>query len=189
MTETVSVDARSRYSASASVLPCNRDVTATRSNRAVTAVAAAPIVGVHVAVPLHAPLQPAKKEPVAAVAVNVACDPKRNVALHRLPHAMPCGSLVTVPAPVPVFVTLTGKLSRSNTAVTCIAAASVTVQPPLPEHDPVHATNFEPVAGCGVSDTVVPQSNVFVHVDPQSIPEGVLTTEPVPVPVVETVTS
>ena len=39
-----------------------------------------------------------------AVAVNVACDPKRNVALHRPPHAMPCGSLVTVPAPVPVFV-------------------------------------------------------------------------------------
>jgi hypothetical protein len=71
---------------------------------AVTAVAAFTVTA-QVAVPLQAPLQPAKAEPEAALAVSVIGVPAATAAVQTVPHAIPAGELVTVPAPVPVLVT------------------------------------------------------------------------------------
>jgi hypothetical protein len=71
---------------------------------AVTVVAAISVTA-QVAVPLHAPPQPAKTEPEAALAVSVIGVPAATVAVQSVPHAIPAAELVTVPAPVPFFVT------------------------------------------------------------------------------------
>jgi hypothetical protein len=54
----------------------------------------------------------------AAVAANVTCVPCVNVAEQTLPQVMPAGELVTVPAPVPVFVTVNVCRSTAKVAVT-----------------------------------------------------------------------
>jgi hypothetical protein len=56
-------------------------------------------------VPLHAPLQPAKTEPDAAVAVSVIRVPLATASVQSFPHVIPAGELVTVPDPVPFLVT------------------------------------------------------------------------------------
>jgi hypothetical protein len=62
------------------------------------------IVVLHVPVPLQPPpLQPAKTDPEAAVAVRVTVVPFSNDREHVDPQLIPLGLLVTVPAPVPVF--------------------------------------------------------------------------------------
>jgi hypothetical protein len=71
---------------------------------AVTVVAAFTVTA-QVALPLHAPLQPAKVEPEAALAVSVIRVPAATIFVQAVPHAIPAGELVTVPAPVPFFVT------------------------------------------------------------------------------------
>jgi len=62
---------------------------------------AAVIETVQVPVPVQAPLQPAKVEPLAAAAVRVTEVPLAKLALHVLPQLMPVGDEVTVPVPVP----------------------------------------------------------------------------------------
>src|SRR5258708_23939515 len=52
-------------------------------------------------VPLHAPLQPAKVEPEAGVAVRATLVPVEKLALHVAPQLMPAGLLMTDPLPVP----------------------------------------------------------------------------------------
>jgi hypothetical protein len=70
-------------------------------------VAAPPIVHEHVAaVPVHAPLQPAKTEPVDAVAVRVTRVPAVSASVQSVPHAIPAGLLETVPEPEPPFATV-----------------------------------------------------------------------------------
>jgi len=59
-----------------------------------------------VAVPLHAPLHPAKPNPVAGVAVKVTCDTFVNVPEHVPGQLIPVGLLVTVPVPAPARVTV-----------------------------------------------------------------------------------
>src|SRR6185503_8569787 len=77
-----------------------------RVNVAVTAVAAL-IVTVHVPVPVQPPpLQPENVDPVAGVAVKVMAVPLVNPVEQVAPQEMPAGALVTVPLPVPDFVTL-----------------------------------------------------------------------------------
>src|SRR5687767_13725358 len=56
-------------------------------------------------VPVHAPAQPAKLEPLAAAGVSVTDEPLGKFALHVVPQLTPAGAEVTVPAPVPFFVT------------------------------------------------------------------------------------
>jgi hypothetical protein len=73
---------------------------------AVTATALFPST-VHGPVPEHVPLQPAKVEPAAGVAVSVTRVPPGYVPLQALPQLIPEGLLVTVPLPFPDFVTLT----------------------------------------------------------------------------------
>jgi hypothetical protein len=62
------------------------------------------IVTVQVPVPVQAPLQPVKVEPVDAVAVRVTLVPLVKVALQVAPQLTPVGLELTVPDPVPLFV-------------------------------------------------------------------------------------
>jgi hypothetical protein len=50
---------------------------------------------------VHGPLQPAKVEPFAGVAVNVTTWPLLNDEKQVVPQLIPSGLLVTVPDPVP----------------------------------------------------------------------------------------
>jgi hypothetical protein len=54
------------------------------------------------------PLQPAKPESAAAVAVRVTVVYAGRVATHVGPQSIPTGVEVTVPLPVPTFVTARG---------------------------------------------------------------------------------
>jgi hypothetical protein len=67
-------------------------------------------------------------------------------------------------------------------AVTVRAALIVTVQLPVPLHEPLQPANVEPAAALAVSVTCVPVANVLVHVAPHEIPAGALVTVPVPDP-------
>src|SRR5436305_3026141 len=88
----------------------------------------------------YATLFPSKVEPVVGVAVNVTCVPLLKLALHVVPQLIPAGLLVTVPAPVPAFVTVKGKGSGEQTtvAVSGPPAFLVLTQLPLTLHAPVH---------------------------------------------------
>jgi len=69
---------------------------------------------------------------------------------------MLAGELVTVPAPVPFFVTVRAKLWSVNVAVTVVAAVMVTTHGPVPEHPPpLQLVKLEPVAGAAVRVTAV----------------------------------
>jgi hypothetical protein len=58
-------------------------------------------VTLHVPVPVHAPDQPVKVEPVFGVAVSVMAVPLAKLAEHVVPQVMPAGELLTEPPPVP----------------------------------------------------------------------------------------
>ena len=60
----------------------------------------------HVPVPVHAPVHPVKTELAPGLAVSVTDVPTVKLALHVSPQLMPEGALVTVPAPLPEFVTV-----------------------------------------------------------------------------------
>jgi hypothetical protein len=62
------------------------------------------IVTVQVPVPLHAPPQLLKVQPLAGVAVSVTAVPGANLALQVVGQSMPPGELVTVPLPVSLTV-------------------------------------------------------------------------------------
>jgi hypothetical protein len=78
-------------------------VTAAVPNVAVT-LRAAVMLTVQVPVPVQAPLQPEKVEPVAAAAVRVTEVPELNEELQVDPQFTPAGDEVTVPVPVPLLV-------------------------------------------------------------------------------------
>jgi hypothetical protein len=65
-----------------------------------------PIVTTHAPVPEHAPLQPAKAEPAAGVAVSVTVPPLAKVPTQVAPQLMPAGLEVTLPDPAPDFETV-----------------------------------------------------------------------------------
>jgi hypothetical protein len=95
---------------------------------------AAVMLTVHVPVPVQAPLQPVKAEPVVGVAVRVTAVPSAYHVLQVLPHAMPVGDEVTVPEPVPAFVTVrsnptwgvlrTAAIQRSESVPACTATSA-----------------------------------------------------------------
>lgn len=98
------------------------------------------------------------------------------------PQLMPEGDEVTVPLPVPLLLTVkVGK--TANAAVTVLSESIVTAQDPVPEHPPPdHPLKVEPDAAVAVRVTVVPVVTDAVQVEPQSMPEGVDVTVPLPVP-------
>jgi hypothetical protein len=74
-------------------------------NVAVTLLAASSVTK-QLPVPVHAPLQPVKVEPVAGVALNATLVPPTKLELHDAPQSIPLGLEPTVPLPVPAFDTL-----------------------------------------------------------------------------------
>src|SRR6185436_18233283 len=118
---------------------------------AVTARAAL-MVTLQAPVPVQAPLQPVKVEPVAGAAVRLTAAPLVNEAEQVAPQEMPAGVLVTVQVPVPV-------------------------QPP-----PLQPVNVEPAEGAAVKVTMVPLVKAWAQVAPQEMPAGELVTVPVPFP-------
>jgi len=102
---------------------------------------------------------------------------------------MPAGLLVTVPLPVPDLVTVRVYCGCAvNVAVTLVAAVMVTVHVPVPEHPPPdHPVNVEPEAAVAVNMTLVPEVYDSLQSEPQSMPDGLLVTVPLPVPDLVTV--
>lgn len=154
---------------------------------AVTAVAAA-IVTTQVPVPVQPPLQPAKTEPAAGVAVSVTVLPAEYEAEQALPQLIPAGLLAMDPRPVPATVTLSGKVWSANVALTLVAAVTDTVQASVPEQPPpLQPVKLEFAVGVAVSVTEEPLAYPAEQALPQLMPAGVLVTVPVPVPPLVTV--
>src|SRR5579863_4531169 len=63
-------------------------------------------VTVHAALPVHASVQPAKKDPLPAAAVSFTLVPELKLALQVGVQLTPAGLLVTSPLPPPATVTL-----------------------------------------------------------------------------------
>jgi hypothetical protein len=74
------------------------------------------------AVPVQAPLQPVKVEPVAAVAPSVTMVPLAQLAVQVVGQLIPATVLKTVPLPVPASVTV------SAYVVVCACAPSAAAQ-------------------------------------------------------------
>jgi hypothetical protein len=73
-------------------------------------------------------------------------------------------------------------------AVTDVADVIVTTQLPVPvQPPPDHPLNVEPVDGVATSVTIELMSNIELHDEPQLMPAGVESTEPLPLPVLLTV--
>src|SRR5206468_11335966 len=90
---------------------------------------------------------------------------------------MPAGTLVTVPLPAPLGITVSVWIGM-KVAVTAVAPLSVTVHGPVPEQPPLQPVKAKPALGVAVSVTAVPLANVAEHVAPQAIPAGTLVTVP-----------
>ena len=138
------------------------------------------IVTVQTPVPEHAPDQPANFEPDAGFAVSVTFVPRMKAYEQVEPQVMPGVVEVTVPEPVPTFVTF-NVFASENFAVTDLATLIVTLQTPVPEHGPDQPVNFEPAEAVAVNTTLVPYAKECEHVEPQEIPLGLDETEPAPV--------
>ena len=103
------------------------------------------------------PLQPAKVDPAAGVAVKVTAVPLLYVPEQVLPQLMPAGLLVTVPLPVPAFVIERVKVCGAcglKVAVQVLLAFIVTE--PVVQPVPLQPAKVEPVAGVAVKVTEVP---------------------------------
>ena len=117
---------------------------------------AALIVTLQAPVPAHAPDQPLKAEPLSAAAVSVTAAPLLYNSAQSVPQAMPVGLLVTVPPPVPAFVTVKEYCFSVKVAVTDFAALIVTLHVPvLFAHAPDHPANVDSAAGVAVKVTTV----------------------------------
>jgi hypothetical protein len=94
---------------------------------------------------------------------------------------MPDGLLTTLPVPVPLKVTASeGKALK--VPITEVVFVNVTVHEPTPLQAPDHPAKVEVPVGAAVSVTAVPLAKLALHVCPQLMPDGLLTTPPVPVP-------
>jgi hypothetical protein len=71
-------------------------------------------------------------------------------------------------------------------ALTDFAASMVMLRAPVPLQAPPQPANVEPESGVTAKLTTVPLEKFAEHVVPQEIPEGVLVTAPVPVPLLDT---
>ncbi len=90
------------------------------ANVAVTLLAASSTTA-HPPVPVQAPLQPVKVEPVAAVALRPTLVPLVKLALQVAPQLIPAGLEATVPVPVPALATVRAR----STGLVATAQASL----------------------------------------------------------------
>lgn len=100
--------------------------------------------------------------------------------MHVAPHEMPAGLDVTVPVPVPFFVTVNACCVSVKFAFTAFIAVIETLHVPVPVHAPPQPVNVEPVVAAGVNVTIAPESKLNVHVAPHEIPVGDDVTVPAP---------
>ena len=157
-------------------------VTGAKLNVAVTDIAALTVT-VQMPVPEQAPLQLAKDEPAAGVAVRVMAVPGVTGCEQVVPQSMPAGLLVTVPEPVPLLVTDSVIGRRLKVAVTDVAALTVTAQVPVPEQAPLHPAKDEPATGVAVRAMAVPGVTDCEQIAPQlMMPAGLPVTVPEPAP-------
>jgi hypothetical protein len=128
------------------------------------------------------PLQPVNKEPTAGVAVSVNTDRLGlTLAAQMSPQFIPAGLLVTVPVPVPVFVTdiTTYPGATSKFAVMFRSSVMVTVQGPVPlQPPPLQPVKSTPAFWLAVNVTALPAVKVSEQSVPQLIPAGMLLTTP-----------
>src|SRR5262245_61282716 len=118
---------------------------------------------------------------MAAAAVSVTDVPVAKLALQVAPQFTPLGDEVTVPVPVPAFVTLNGKLDELlKVAVTARAAVIDTEQVEVPEHAPLQPANVEPLAAAAVRVTDAPLAKLALQVAPQLMAAGDEVTVPDP---------
>lgn len=147
-------------------------------------------VRVHAPVPEQpAPFQPAKLDPVAAMAVRVTGAPTGKVATQLIvavfgtSQSIPGGLLVTVPSPVPSITAITwGSLKK--VAVTCLSELRSRTQGPVPVHAPLHPVKWAPTGAAAIRVTWLPLANVAeqgVLFMSQLIAAGLLVTVPTPV--------
>jgi hypothetical protein len=143
------------------------------------------IVSWHVPTPEHAPAHPAKVDPDSALAVSVTEAPSSNECEHveaLVPQSIPAGLLVTTPLPLPVGLTVSVR-TAVKVAVTLAAETMLTMHVPVPEQPPPdQPANLDPLAGSPVSLTWVPIANEWEQIEPQSIPSGLDTASPEPLP-------
>jgi hypothetical protein len=109
-------------------------------------------------VPVQAPDQPTKLEPLAAAAVSVTLLPLAYVSVQSAPQSIPLGDEVTVPLPVPALPTVSANPPPTvlKVAVTLRAAVMLTVQGPVPVHAPDQPAKTDPPAAVAVKLTLVP---------------------------------
>lgn len=141
------------------------------------------MVKMHEPVPAHAPVHPVKVAFPFGLGDSVTTAPGAKAAAQTFPQLIPAGNDVTVPPPVPDFVTVNADELGVNVATTDRACAMATMQVPVPEHpSPDHPLNVEVALGAAVSVTDVPTSYVAEHVTPHWMPAGDEDTVPPPAP-------
>jgi len=134
-----------------------------------------------VAVPLHAPDQPAKNpRTVFAVRVTAVFGSKKLVQVGL--QLIPAGAEVTKPVPSPVTETVSSGLN-TKFALTDLAASMVTTQVgDVPLHAPDQFEKSENALGVAVSVTTVPALYPSSQSAGQDIPDGLDVTVPLPTP-------
>jgi hypothetical protein len=145
----------------------------------------------HGPVPVQAPLQPAKLDPVAGVAVRVTSVALLNSAEHVGPQSMPAGLLATVPLPLPDLETVRVLYPPSaKVAVTVFAVSivAVHVSGPVGVQEPLHPAKREPDPFVGVAVRVIDVALGYAseQTDPQLMLPKLLVTVPVPLPALVT---
>jgi hypothetical protein len=138
-------------------------------------------------VPVQAPVQLVKVEPVLAAAVKVTLAFWLKLAEQVVPQLMPAGELLTDPAPVPALVTANCTWVAVKVAVTAFAALMDTVQVvAVPEQAPVQFVKVDPALAAAVKVTLAFWLKLAEQVAPQLMPAGELVTVPAPVPALVT---
>lgn len=135
----------------------------------------------HVPAPEQSPDQPVNVDPAAGAAVSVTSVPSAKLFEHVAPQLIPLGLDVTVPVPVPAFVTVKS-CGEPKLAKTPRAPFIVTVHVPVPVQSPLQPRKFEPPLGVAVSVTIVPSAKFALQVGSQLMPAGLEATLPTPFP-------
>ena len=163
---------------------------------ALTSALLLPAAMVQVPVPVHAPLQPVNVLPLLACAVKETAAELAKLAdvlLQSIEQLKPLGVLVTLPLPVPVFASVTRRVlvELVKLAVTlALLLPAAIVQLPVPLQAPPQPANVLPLLAWAVS-VMVAVLEKLLDAPLQSMahdnPLGLLVTEPVPLPDLDSV--
>jgi hypothetical protein len=116
---------------------------------------------------VHAPVHPSNVEPSARVAVNTTVALLLYVSLQSLPQSMPDGAEVTLPEPVPDFVTVSANVGTDvKLAVTLLFAVIITLHVG-PVQAPLQPLNMYPSRAVAVRETGALNAYIALHVGPQ----------------------